>query len=263
MTQEIVQIDAFADRPFTGNPAAVCLMKSVRDEQWMQAVAREMNVSETAFLYPENDGYNLRWFTPSVEVKLCGHATLASAHHLWESGREPLDATLRFHTKSGVLTALKRGDLIELDFPARPAVAVSPPAGLLTALNVTATFVGKSEYDYLIEVPSEEAVRACSPDMGKLKALQVRGAIVTTRSSSTEYDIVSRFFAPGAGVDEDPVTGSAHCTLGPYWSFKLGKYVLHAYQASARGGRMTVTLDNDRVRLAGRAITVLRCELLT
>ncbi len=262
MAQEIVQIDAFADKPFSGNPAGVCLMSAPRDEQWMQAVAREMNVSETAFLYPENDGYNLRWFTPSVEVKLCGHATLASAHHLWESGREPLKATLRFHTLSGVLTAIRRDDMIELDFPARPASAVSPPDGLLSALGTTAVFVGKSAYDYLIEVPAEVDVRAVNPDIGKLKALPVRGVIVTAESANPEFDIVSRFFAPGAGVDEDPVTGSAHCTLGPYWSPKLGKPVLRAYQASARGGKMTVTVVGDRVRLAGRGITVLRGELL-
>jgi PhzF family phenazine biosynthesis protein len=262
MPQEIVQIDAFADRPFAGNPAAVCLMNGPRDEKWMQAVAREMNLSETAFLYPQNDGYNLRWFTPSVEVQLCGHATLASAHHIWESGKAALGDTLHFHSPSGLLTAKRRGDLIELDFPARPVSPVDPPPGLLDALKTNAVLVGKSTYDYLIEVTDELTVRSLSPDFGLLRKLNVRGVIVTARSSSPEFDIVSRFFAPGAGVDEDPVTGSAHCTLGPYWTAKLGKTELRAYQASARGGTLIVTIKDDRVLLAGRAVTVLRGELL-
>lgn len=261
MEQPIVQIDAFADKPFTGNPAGVCLLDGPRDDEWMQLVAREMNLSETAFLYPGDDGYNLRWFTPTIEVKLCGHATLASAHHLWESGRAKPSATLRFHTHSGLLTATKRGDLIELDFPARPVTELSPPPGLLDALGVTGSFVGKSAYDYLVEVASESIVRSIAPDQGKLKQMAVRGVIVTAKSSSSEFDIVSRFFAPGAGVDEDPVTGSAHCTLGPYWAPKLGKTELWAYQASTRGGSMLVTVRGDRVLLAVKAITILRGEL--
>lgn len=262
MTQEIVQIDAFADRPFAGNPAAVCLMNGPRDEKWMQAVAREMNLSETAFLYPQDNGYNLRWFTPSVEVKLCGHATLASAHHLWESKRAALDETLHFHSPSGLLTAKRRGDLIELDFPARPVTPVNPPDGLLEALKIPGVFVGKSTYDYFVEVADEKMVRAAAPDFGMLRKLNVRGVIVTARSATSEFDIVSRFFAPGAGVDEDPVTGSAHCTLGPYWAGKLGKTELKAYQASARGGTLIVTVKGNRVLLAGRAVTVLKGELL-
>lgn len=261
MAQKIVQIDAFADKPFAGNPAAVCLLDAPRDDNWMQLVAREMNLSETAFLYPADDGYNLRWFTPTVEVALCGHATLASAHHLWQSGRAKPGDTLSFHTKGGQLTASRRGDLIVLDFPAGPATEVQPPPGLLDALGVTALFVGKSRFDYLVEVESESVVRAVVPDHATLKLLGVRGVIVTAKSSSSEFDIVSRFFAPGAGIDEDPVTGSAHCTLGPYWAPKLGKAELRAYQASARGGSMLVTVRGDRVLLAGRAITVLRGEL--
>jgi predicted PhzF superfamily epimerase YddE/YHI9 len=258
MDQEIIQIDAFADRPFTGNPAGVCLLTGPRDDIWMQLVAREMNLSETAFLYPVADGYNLRWFTPAVEVKLCGHATLAAAHHLWESGRAAEDAILRFHTQSGLLTAAKRGGLIELDFPARPVNPVSPPPGLFDALGTVGSYVGKSTYDYLVEVADEQTVRALNPDQGKLRQMAVRGVIVTARSSSSEFDIISRFFAPGAGVDEDPVTGSAHCTLGPYWSKRLGKTELTAYQASARGGTVLVTIRGDRVLLAGKAITVIR-----
>jgi PhzF family phenazine biosynthesis protein len=262
VAQEIVQIDAFADRPFAGNPAAVCLLSGPRDEQWMQLVAREMNLSETAFLNPTDDGYDLRWFTPSVEVKLCGHATLASAHYLWEIGRARNDQEIRFHTQSGLLTAVKRGDLIELDFPARPVTQVSPPAGLFNALGVTGLFVGKSTYDFLVEVESEYIVRTVVPDQAKLKSMAVRGVIVTAKSASSEFDIVSRFFAPGAGVDEDPVTGSAHCSLGPYWAHKLGKTELRAYQASARGGTVMVTVRGDRVLLGGKAVTVLRGELI-
>jgi len=262
MAQPIVQIDAFTDKPFAGNPAAVCLMDSPRDERWMQLVAREMNLSETAFLYPTSDGYNLRWFTPEVEVEMCGHATLASAHHLWESGRAKPEHTLRFHTRSGLLTASLRGDLIVLDFPARPATEVSPPPGLFDALGVTGTFVGKSTYDYLVEVASEEIVRAVSPNQRQLKSMGVRGVIITAKSTSSEFDIVSRFFAPGAGIDEDPVTGSAHCTLGPYWAPKLGKTELRAFQASARGGALTVTVRGDRVLLGGHAVTILRGQLI-
>jgi PhzF family phenazine biosynthesis protein len=262
MAHTIVQIDAFTDKPFAGNPAAVCLLDGPRDENWMQLVAREMNLSETAFLYLTSDGYNLRWFTPEVEVALCGHATLASAHHLWECGRAKPGDTLRFHTQSGLLTATRRGDLIVLDFPAQPVTEVSPPPGLLDALGVTGLFVGKSTYDFLVEVASETVVRAVTPDQGKLRSLAVRGIIVTARSSSSEFDIVSRFFAPGAGIDEDPVTGSAHCSLGPYWAPKLGKAELRAYQASARGGSLVVTVIGDRVLLGGHAVTVLRGQLI-
>jgi PhzF family phenazine biosynthesis protein len=262
VTQEIVQIDAFADRPFAGNPAAVCLLNGPRDEQWMQLVAREMNLSETAFLYPTDDGYDLRWFTPSVEVKLCGHATLASAHYLWEIGRARNDQEIRFHTQSGLLTGVKRGDLIDLDFPARLVTEATPPPGLFDALGVTGSFVGKSAYDFLVEVASESIVRTVAPDQGKLKQMAVRGVIVTAKSASSEFDFVSRFFAPGAGVDEDPVTGSAHCSLGPYWAHKLGKTELRAYQASARGGTVMVTVRGDRVLLGGKAVTVLRGELI-
>lgn len=261
MTQPIVQIDSFTDRAFGGNPAGVCLLDGPREDRWMQLVAREMNLSETAFFYSTDDGYNLRWFTPNVEVKLCGHATLASAHHLWESGLAPADTTLRFHTQSGPLTAVKRGDLIEVGFPALRVSEVSPPPGLFDALGVTGSFIGKSEFDYLVEVASESIVRAVTPDQGKLKQMPVRGVIVTARSSSSEFDIISRFFAPGVGIDEDPVTGSAHCALGPYWAQKLGKTELRAYQASARGGSMLVTVRGDRVLLAGKAVTVIRGEL--
>lgn len=259
MSLDLFQVDAFTDRPFAGNPAAVCLLEEPRDASWMQAVAREMNLSETAFLAPAGDGYGLRWFTPAVEIELCGHATLASAHVLWETGTLDPAATARFHTLSGLLTAERRGEWIELDFPARPAVEAPPPAGLLEVF-AEPRFVGRSRYDYLLELPSEEAVRTAAPDPRQLAALGVRGVIITARGSAP-YDFVSRFFAPGSGVDEDPVTGSAHCTLGPYWGPRLGKEELLAYQASARGGVVKVRLVGDRVKLGGQAVTVLRGRL--
>ena len=264
MGQKIVQVDAFTNRPYAGNPAAVCLLPEPGDEQWMRNVAREMNLSETAFLYPQDNGYNLRWFTPAVEVDLCGHATLASAHVLWEEGHLQLDQTARFYTRrSGLLTAERRGDWIELNFPARPEQRVEPPSELLHALGVEAKYVGKNIYDYLVEVESEEALRNISPDWTLLERISgIRGVIVTSRAASSEYDFVSRFFAPGSGVNEDPVTGSAHCCLGPFWAKRLGKEEFLAYQASARGGVVRVRLDGDRVCLGGQAVTVLRGELL-
>jgi len=254
---DLYQVDAFTDRPFAGNPAAVCFLPGPAEPQWMQDVAREMNLSETAFLHPEDGGYRLRWFTPAVEVELCGHATLASAHVLWESGRLAPGETARFQTLSGLLTAGRDGDWIELDFPARTAEPVEPPPGLLEALGVEPVFVGKSRYDYFLEVAGEDAVRAVAPDFRVLRSLPVRGIIVTARGTSNPFDFVSRFFAPGAGVDEDPVTGSAHCTLAPYWTSRLGRNELLAYQASARGGVVRVRVAGDRVRLGGRAVTVL------
>jgi PhzF family phenazine biosynthesis protein len=263
MSLDLYQVDAFTDRPFGGNPAAVCLLAEPREAEWMQLVAREMNLSETAFLHPEGSGdWRLRWFTPAVEVELCGHATLASAHVLWESGRLGPEEPARFHTLSGVLTAERREGAIELDFPARPAAEAELPPGLAEALGVEPRFVGRSRYDYLIEAPSEEAVRAAVPDHGLLRTLPVRGVILTAASSSDPYDFVSRFFAPGAGVDEDPVTGSAHCTLGPFWAGRLGKSSFLAWQASARGGAVQVRVEGERVKLGGRAVTVLRGQLL-
>jgi PhzF family phenazine biosynthesis protein len=257
---KLLQIDAFTSEAFRGNPAAVCLLDRERDAEWMQNVAAEMNLSETAFLLPNDDGYSLRWFTPAVEVALCGHATLASAHALWE---ERGLTSARFHTKSGELTAERRGDLIELDFPATLEQPSDAPEGLLESLGVDApVYVGKNKFDYLVEVESEAIVRALDPDHARLRRIPVRGVIVTSRSSSSAIDFVSRFFAPGSGIDEDPVTGSAHCCLTPYWAAKLGKQEMVAYQASKRGGVVRVRLDGDRVKLAGNAVTVLRGELV-
>ena len=263
MPIRIVQVDAFTNRPFAGNPAAVCLLREPRPDQWMRDVAREMNLSETAFLVPQNGGYNLRWFTPAVEVDLCGHATVASAHVLWEDGHIAADCQARFHTRSGLLTADRRGEWIELDFPAKIATAAEAPEDLLTALRITqARFVGKNVFDYLVEVETETVVRAMAPDHTLLRKIPVRGVIVTAASSSPEFDFISRFFAPGSGVDEDPVTGSSHTALGPYWASILGKTEFTAYQASARGGVVKVRVMGDRVKLSGQAVTVMTGELV-
>ena len=256
------QIDAFTSEPFSGNPAAVCVMSEARGDQWMQQVAQEMNLSETAFLVRRSDGaYDLRWFTPSVEVALCGHATLASAHALWEGGHLPAEETARFQTKSGLLTAVKSGDWIELDFPATPAAPADPPAGLVEALGATPRYVGKSRFDYVIELESEAAVTGLQPDFARLRTLPVRGVMVTSRASTAGWDFVTRFFAPGSGIDEDPVTGSAHCCLMPYWSEKLGLTELVARQVSPRGGTLRLALHGDRVKLRGQAVTIVTGEL--
>ncbi len=262
MPLRITQVDAFTNRPFAGNPAAVCILPQAADPAWMLNVAREMNLAETAFLVPQRDGYDLRWFTPAVEVDLCGHATLASAHVLWEDGRLKPDTHARFHTRSGLLTAEKRDSWIELDFPATPPAAAPPPAGLVAALGAAPTFVGRSRFDYLVELDSESTVRRLAPNLSGLAEVEARGVIVTSRADAkSKYDFVSRFFAPQSGVPEDPVTGSAHCALMPYWSAKLAKQELVAYQASPRGGELRLRLAGDRVRLAGQAVTVLRGEL--
>ena len=263
MAIPIHQVDAFTDEAFHGNPACVCIMDRPKDADWMQAVAAEMNLSETAFVCRRNDGeFDLRWFTPAVEVELCGHATLAAAHILWETSQLRRTGQARFHTLSGPLTAELRDDRIELDFPANPPAAVAPPNGLLDALGIAATYVGRTRFDFLVKAQTPRAVRDASPDFGRLKRLGVRGVMITTRSDEDRFDFVSRSFAPGAGIDEDPVTGSAHCALAPYWGEKLGKNEMTGYQASKRGGVVHVKLSGDRVKLAGHAVTVLRGELV-
>jgi PhzF family phenazine biosynthesis protein len=262
MAIRIVQVDAFTNKPFGGNPAVVCVLPQPVPDEWMGNVAREMNLSETAFLTPHDGGFRLRWFTPSVEVDLCGHATVASAHVLWQDGHLAAGQQARFHTRSGLLLADRRGDWIELDFPAKMVAAAPAPAELLPALGVAqAAFVGKNAFDYLVEVDSEETLRKLAPDHSTLRRIPVRGVIVTARSSG-EFDFVSRFFAPGSGIDEDPVTGSAHCALGPYWSERLGKSEFTAFQASPRGGVVRVKIEGDRVLLGGQAVTVMTAELL-
>lgn len=258
----VVQVDAFTNKPFAGNPAAVCVLPEPADESWMQNVAREMNLSETAFLHRENDGYRLRWFTPAIEVDLCGHATLASAHVLWEDNHLATSQPARFYTLSGLLTAARQGDWIVLDFPAKLAEAAHAPPRLLEALGVAAKYAGRNQFDYLIEVESADILRELRPNLTLLETIQVRGIIVTARSDSPEFDFLSRFFAPASGVNEDPVTGSAHCCLGPYWSARLGKKELVGFQASARGGVVRVRVQGERVLLAGQAVTVMRGNLL-
>jgi len=261
MSATIFKVDAFAERPFTGNPAGVCMLFEPRDETWMQNIAREMNLAETAFLRAREGGFDLRWFTPLVEVELCGHATLASAHVLWETGTLASREEARFQTKSGHLAAVKHGEMIELDFPATPERSASAPAGLIEALGVKPRYVGRNTFDYLIEVESEEIVRNIDPDFARLRRVQARGVIVTSAASSHGFDFVSRFFAPAVGIDEDPVTGSAHCCLGPYWGAKLGKKEFVARQVSARGGIVHVRLAGERVHLGGRAVTILHGAL--
>ena len=264
MSQAIYQVDSFTNTPFAGNPAAVCILPQERDERWIQNIATEMNLSETAFLVRARDGYNLRWFTPAAEVALCGHATLASAHILWETGELRQGEQARFHTLSGLLTADQRGDWYEMDFPATPETPVETPPDLIAILGVGGQVknIVANQFDFLVEVASESIVRAVQPDFTRLSKIPVRGVIVTSLSASRDYDFVSRFFAPAVGVNEDPVTGSAHCFLSPYWSARLGRNELVGYQASQRGGVVKVRLDGDRVHLGGQAVTVLRGELI-
>lgn len=269
MSMRILQIDAFADEPFAGNPAAVCLLPGPVDSEWMQRVAREMNLSETAFVQAKEGGQArpLRWFTPQVEVELCGHATLAAAHAIWEEGlADPADPLL-FDTLGGRLAATRRLDGIELDFPAEPAEPCEPPPGLLEALGGLAPVaVARNRFDILIEVEDEAAVRSVRPDFHRLSGVPVRGVMVTAVAGhdlvARGVDFVSRFFAPAVGVDEDPVTGSAHCCLGPWWARRLGTDDLVARQLSERGGTVGVRVREDRVLLSGRAVTVLEGHLL-
>jgi len=258
----IVQADAFSDRRFAGNPAAVCVLEEARPDAWMQDVAREMNLSETAFLTPADDGFGLRWFTPAVEVDLCGHATLASAHVLWEDGHLPPGQTARFHTRSGLLTAEWSEGWIWMDFPASPPRAAEPQPELLRALGAEPRWVGTSRFDMLVELESERAVRTLEPDIARLRRVPTRGVIVTARADGGGADFVSRFFAPAVGVDEDPVTGSAHCVLAPFWAERLGRDELTGFQASARGGTVRVRMRGERVLLGGQAVTVMRGELV-
>jgi predicted PhzF superfamily epimerase YddE/YHI9 len=257
MPAPLAIVDAFTAEPFAGNPAAVCRLESWPADAWMQRVAAELRLSETAFLVPRPDGWGLRWFTPEVEVSLCGHATLASAHVLWsEAGADPA-APLVFATASGELRAVRRGGFIELDFPSRPVTRVTAPDGLAEALGAELAEVGRSADDLVVRLANEAAVRALAPDVRALRRLPVRGITVTAASADPDFDFVSRFFAPAVGVDEDPVTGSAHCALGPFWQERLGKSSFRAHQVSARGGVLAVRVEGERVVLGGRAVTVV------
>lgn len=256
---KIYQVDAFTETPFKGNPAAVCILEKYPTEKWMQNVASEMNLAETAFLVPINQGYNLRWFTPNSEVDLCGHATLASAQILWEKGYLEQTQEANFYTKSGLLSAKMEESWIQLNFPATPEETTNAPEELIEALNIEPIYIGKNVFDYLIEVENEEIIKNIKPDFTKLMRVSTRGVIVTAKS--TEYDFISRFFAPEVGIFEDPVTGSAHCCLGPYWKKKLGKDCFHAYQASERGGVLKIEMAGERVLISGKAVTVLEGNL--
>ncbi len=262
MPHALIQVDAFTDRAYGGNPAAVLVLPEPAEPAWMQAVAREMNLSETAFVTREGDGFRLRWFTPRMEVDLCGHATLASAHVLWETGEQGADQAIGFQTNSGVLTATRQGNWIELDFPAEYEEYCAAPLELTEALGVAMQYVGRNRFDYLIEVENEKVLRALEPNLAILESIPARGFILTCPSAVAEYDFVSRFFAPALGVREDPVTGSAHCCLAPFWATRLGKDRMVGYQASERGGVVRVRVDGDRVRLGGQAVTVMRGELV-
>ncbi len=266
MTHRIYQVDAFTDKPFAGNPAAICILDGPADPRWMQSVASETNLSETAFVFKREEGagggYGLRWFTPMVEVDLCGHATLASGHVLFEEGLVRADELIEFHTKSGVLTIGKKGSWIEMDFPADTIRQADAPAALAAAIGMEPRYVAQTRFDYLVEVGGEEAVRSLKPDFGLLKEISTRGVIVTGVSIMNDFDFVSRFFAPRVGVDEDPVTGSAHCALAVFWAERLGHTDLTAFQASKRGGIVRMSLKGDRVLLRGQAVMVMRGEIL-
>ena len=262
----LFQVDAFADKPFHGNPAAVCIPDVQKDDRWMMNVAAEMNLSETAFLSAQADGYNLRWFTPTKEVSLCGHATLASAHILWEQGFVGDNQAIRFDTLSGLLIAKRNGALIQLDFPARLVESTESNVGINDALGVvpisTNRYAISNGTIYLLECQSETIVRGLKPDFKRLSDTDGRAVIVTARSDSDRQDFVSRYFAPAVGIDEDPVTGSAHCYLAPYWSAKLGKNEMVGFQASQRSGYVRCRLDRDRVYLEGSAVTIFKGSLL-
>ena len=272
MTHPLWIVDAFTAEPFAGNPAAVCLLDGPADAIWMQAVARELGLSETAFLQAEDSGYRLRWFTPVTEVELCGHATLAAAHVLWTEGLLPAAAPATFDTLSGRLRAERSDVWIELDFPAFTTEPATAPVGLAEALGSESLTVARCGDDYLVVLSDESTVRTLVPDARALARLPLRGVIVTAAADGTgaadgapsepTYDFVSRFFAPGFGLDEDPVTGFAHCILGPYWAARWGRTTLVGYQASARGGYVRVALRDNRAILGGQAVTILRGDLL-
>jgi PhzF family phenazine biosynthesis protein len=263
MAVPIYLVDAFTDRPFTGNPAGVCFPEGVADERWMQQVASEMNQAETAFAIPRPDGsWRLRWFTPTMEVDLCGHATLATAHTLWQIGRATVNKPILFHTRSGILTCMQVGENIEMDFPSENVVADSGPQELQLGLGVTPKFIGKNRMDYLVELADANDVVKMQPDMDWLSHLPCRGVIVTAKSNRPDSDFISRFFAPQSGVNEDPVTGSAHCALGPYWQSIIGRSDLIGYQASRRGGFVKVKCLGPRVLLGGKARTVVAGTLV-
>ncbi len=259
--QPIVQVDAFTARPYAGNAAAVCVLSAPRETEWMRQIAQETNLPATVFLLPQDAGYRIRWFTAAGELPLCGHGTLAAAHTLWTEGYAPAEQEITFHYANGSLTAVRDGSWISLDFPAIHNAPVPAPEALRRGLGLEPRWVGKSPHSYLVEVDSEQEVRALAPDIALLAHLDIANVIVTGRAEGSEFDFVSRFFAPSHGIAEDAVTGSAHCCLGPYWAERLGKTEMVGYQASARGGVVRVRVNGDRVALGGQAVSVLRGQL--
>lgn len=259
-------VDAFTDKPFSGNPAAVCILQESKPDEWLQKFAAEMNLSETAFVKKDSNGFSLRWFTPEVEVELCGHATLAASHVIWQNEFINQNQDLVFHSVySGTLTASKNKDEITLNFPSIPtSISESTPdlEKALGAVPVSVHNCGKSEYNFLVELESESQIRNLKPDFNLMAKLPKFGVIITAKSDNIDYDFVSRYFAPAKGINEDPVTGSAHCSLAPYWSKKLGKTEMKAFQASKRGGSMIVRIENDRVFLTGKAVTITEGKFL-
>jgi predicted PhzF superfamily epimerase YddE/YHI9 len=258
----VVQVNAFTSEAFGGNPAAVCLLPREVPDRWLQQVAREMNLSETAFVRVTPAGLSLRWFTPLVEVDLCGHATLATAHACWSEGWFPADQPLEFQTRSGRLGCRRSGDRVELDFPATPAHPIEVPPGLFEALGGAGDWVGQSLFDYAVHYPDPAVLRGLQPDFRRLGQFPVRGVVVTSPSDLPGVDFLSRFFAPAVGVDEDPVCGSAHCVLAPFWRARLGSEALVARQVSARQGELFLECRGERVQLAGRAVSIWRGQLL-
>lgn len=261
---KIFLVDAFTSKPFAGNPAGVCLLLSEpKDEKWMQRVAAEVNAAETAYVsVRDNSSFNLRWFTPTDEVELCGHATLAAAHILWQEGILDTGEHAEFHTESGMLTAKRTGEKIELNFPALDNKPAEPLKLILDAIGIEPVNFVETSFNYLAELQNADAVRSLQPDLSLLAQLKNYGLIITARSDKPEYDFISRYFVPSLGINEDPVTGSAHCSLAVYWHQKLGKNNFTAYQASKRGGVLELVLDGDRVRITGSAVTVIISELL-
>lgn len=260
MTETIpfYQVDAFTEEPFSGNPAAVLLTSADSDPQWMLNVAKEMNLSETAFVYPQSEKFHLRWFTPQTEVDLCGHATLSAAHVLWESQRVAGGQTIQFQTRSGILRAQSLEGWIELDFPSNPLFEQELDPAILEAVGGKVIFSGVSGEKRLLEYASESEIRALKPDFNALLRLPGRGLIVTSRSDTPGVDFVSRYFAPWIGINEDPVTGSSHTILAPYWGKRLHKQEMTARQISNRGGVLRVRLDGERVGIQGKAVTVMK-----
>lgn len=258
MSYPMYLVDAFIDQPFSGNPAGVCVLEAEQPASWMQNVALEMNQAETAFVHKRTDGsWSLRWFTPQVEVDLCGHATLAAAHALWHEVGETAPV-IHFHTRSGLLSATRKADEIQLDFPCDQPKTRELPAELLQLLGKPPVWFGCGRDDLLLVLENAAAVENFVPDMALISAVTKRGLIITAPGDTgSGLDIVSRFFAPRVGVPEDPVTGSAHCLLAVYWSYRLGKTLLRARQASARGGLLTLELQGEHVLLSGIAKTML------